>query len=353
MEKMNRSITQQQLDLSRDKNMDAVIQSINHTQNKSVFSRFAITPKYATAFVLLIALVLTITLVDFGNNPTPPNDSPASELVLNTSTTETLTELSYISASLMSKNFIASNDVIMQLAAPINQTLIETDIEELTTYFDMLKVFLNDDPFGDTILVEELVDQDYQSKISFTSEGNNFEFYINITEQDIEGVLYIDDAMFTVEGKQVIEETGSKLQLRATNGNDYVDVEYKTSTEDLETTQKYNVETSFNGVVTKKDIKVSIEDGSLKVTIEDLTSKYNLKKNTEDDQGKYKLDYTIDGEKGQATIYEDVDVDNNPVYRYEIREGNLTDSILVPMETTVIDEQEAPLTDKKEHTYWT
>ena len=93
----------------------------------------------------------------------------------------------------------------MQLAAPINQTLIETDIEELTTYFDMLKVFLNDDPFGDTILVEELVDQDYQSKISFTSEGNSFEFYINITDQDIEGVLYIDDLMYIVEGKQVVE----------------------------------------------------------------------------------------------------------------------------------------------------
>ena len=353
MEKMNRAITQEQLDLSRDKNLDAVMQSVSYTQKRSVFSMLNLSPKYVTAFVLLVAVVLTISLGDFGNEITPPNDSTASELVLNTKTAETLAELSYISASLISNSFTALDNGVLQLAAPIDKTMIETDIEEINTYFDTLKVFLNENPFGDNIVVEELVGEDYQSKISFTSEGNDFEFYINITEQDIEGILYIDDVMYIVEGKQVVEETESKLQLRAINGNDYVDVEYKTDTEDLETTQKYNVETSFNGVVTIKDIKVSIEDGSLKVTIEDLTSKYNLKKNTEDDQGKYKLDYTIDGERGTATIYEDVDADDNLVYRYEIREGNLTETILVPMHPIEIDEQQAPFTDKRKQTYWT
>jgi HSP20 family molecular chaperone IbpA len=353
MEKMNREITHQQLQQSRDKNIDTVMKSISQTQKRSVFSMVRLNPRYVITFVLLLTIILTLAIGDFGNDVNPPVDLIPSELALNTSTTEVLSELSYISASLMSTSFTVANDTVLQIAAPKEKTLIETDIEEINTYFDMLKVFLEDNPFGESIVVEELVDDDYQSKITFTSEGNSFEFYINITDQDIEGILYIDDLMYIVEGKQVVEESESKLQLRAINGNDYVDVEYKTDFEDLETVEKYSVETSFSGVITEKDIKVSIEDGNFKVTIEDLTSKYNLKKNTDDDQGKYKLDYTIDGEKGRATIYEDVDVDGNPVYRYEIREGDLTATILVPMETITTDEQNTPLTDKRNQIYST
>ena len=154
-------------------------------------------------------------------------------------------------------------------------------------------------------------------------------------------------------GKQVEEETSSKLQLKASNGNDYVDVEYKKDAEDLETTQKFHVETSFDGVITEKDIKVTMEDGSLKVTIEDLYAKYNLKKNTEDDEGTYKLDYTIDGEKSRASIYEDVDVDGNPVYRYEIREANLTETIIVARVTNDSDEQDNSFNEESKQINWT
>jgi len=353
---MNRSITQQQLDFSRDKNIDAVVQSVSQTQSKSIFSMFILKPKYITAFVLMIAVVLTVTFGDFGSNSNPTDDPDASivnELALNENTVQTLTELSYISGSLISNGFTVSSDVFIQLAAPIRKTEIGTNIEEVNSYFDMLKVFLEDDPFGDSIVVEELIDEEYQSKITFTSEGNEFAFYINIEDQDIEGVLYIDDVMYTVEGKQVEEETSSKLQLKASNGNDYVDVEYKKDAEDLETTQKFHVETSFDGVITEKDIKVTMEDGSLKVTIEDLYAKYNLKKNTEDDEGTYKLDYTIDGEKSRASIYEDVDVDGNPVYRYEIREANLTETIIVARVTNDSDEQDNSFNEESKQINWT
>lgn len=364
MEKMNRSITQQQLDFSRDKNIDAVMQSVGQTQSKSIFSMFILKPKYITAFVLMIAVVLTVTFGDFGSNTNPIDDPDISivdntdtpivnELALNENTVQTLTEMSYISGSLMSSGFTVSSDVFIQLAAPIKKTEIGTNIEEVNTYFDMLKVFLEDDPFGDSIVVEELVDEEYQSKITFTSEGNEFVFYINLDQQDIEGVLYINDVLYTVEGKQTQEETESKLQLKASNGNDYVDVEYKTDSEDLETTQKYNVETSFDGVVTQKDIKVTLEDGSLKVTIEDLNSKYNLKKNIEDDEGAYKLDYTIDGEKSRASIYEDVDVEGNPVYRYEIREANLTETIIIPILTSDSEEQRTSFDEESKQIYLT
>jgi len=356
MEKMSRSITQEQLDLSRNRNIDAVTQSVTQTHSKYSFNTILLKPKYVAVLVLMVALVLTITFGDFGSNSNPIDDPDASivnELALNENTVQTLTELSYISGSLMSNSFNVSNNFFIQLDAPIRATEIGTNIEEVNAYFDMLKVFLEETPFDNSIVVEELIDEEYQSKLTFTSEGKEFAFYINLDEQDIEGVLYIEDVMYTVEGKQTEEETESKLRLRATNGNNYVDVEYKNNSEDLETTQKYNIETSFDGVVTQKDIKVTMEDGSLKVTIEDLNAKYNLKKNSEDDEGTYKLDYTIDGETSRASIYEDVDMDGNPVYRYEIREANLTETIIVPRSTSDSEEQKTWFDGESNQTYST
>lgn len=348
MATMNRTISSIQLQSSKERNSEAVMDRVNKMQSKSVINKVIFNRKYITAFAVLVVVLIGVTLLDFGGGSIPNPNPVLNQLILDEATTETLVELSYISASLMSTSFTVSSDVLMQLVKPVKATSIAADIDDVNSYFDMLKVFLEDDPFGDDILVEDLIDEDYQSKITFTSDGKSFVFYINIIEEDIVGLLYIDDIMYTVEGKQVIEETESKLQLRAINGNDYVDVEYITETVDLDSTQKFNVEKSINGVITKKNIKISVEDDSIKVTIEDLTSKYNLKKNTEDDDGKYMLDYTIDGEIGRATIYLDVDEENNPVYRYEIREGSITATILVPIPSTVIEEQSNPNTEIKE-----
>lgn len=348
MEKMNRELSDKQLEIIKTRNVDAVMENINFEHRESVFCNFSLRPKLVLAISLMVFAFITMYFVDFGTNSNPLPNPFNNEIVLDDNTTETLVELSYISGSLMSKSLTLSNTNIMNLAAKIKKTEIGTDIEEVNSYFDMLKVFLEDNPFDNNVVVEELIEDNYQSKISFTSEGTTFDFYINLLDENIEGVLYIEDIMYSVLGKQTIDENESKLELRALNGSDYVDVEYILDSNDLDTTQKYNVETSINGIITKKSIKISIEDSAYKITIEDLNSKYNLKKNFEDDQGMYKLDYTIDGEKGRANIYEDIDEDNNPVYRYEIREGSLTETIIVMRPAIGYDDQSNPSNEKKD-----
>lgn len=338
---MNRQIDAMQLQNSKNRNIGAVIESIDLRQKTFVFK-----PKYALVFGVFVVAIAIGFLIDFGktNNTVPIVNN--NTIVLNEATTETLVELSYMSASLMASSFSVSNGGYIQLVQPIKKTSIEANIDEVNSYFEMLKIFLEENPFENNIVVENLVDEEYQNKISFTSDGNNFQFYITIMEEDIEGILYIEDEMYLVTGKQILEETESKLQLRAINGANYVEVEYIIDESDLETTKKYNVESFINNIETEKNIKITIEDGSYKVTIEDLTSKYNLKKNTEDDEGKFRLDYIVDGEMGRATIYEDVDDLGNPVYRYEIREANVTATILVPRTSTQAEQQQYQIPSK-------
>lgn len=348
MEKMNRQIPKAKLNIHRERNIQSVLNSIELSTQKDATTFFNKKPRMIFGFSMIIVAVVTVVLInlDWGTEPLPnPIDN---NIVLNEEMTEDIVELSYISSSLLTQSFTVQNNVFMQLAKPVKATTLETDIEDVHSYFNTLKVFLDEEPFKDDIEVVELESGDYERKIILINDESSFEFYINIEEENLEGILVIDEVTFTVEGKHEVDEQESKLSLSATNGSDYVDIEYITETTDEEATKKFNVEKSIGGIIDIKEIKVVQEEDSMKVTINDDISKYDLKKKTEDGELWYMLDYTIDGEKGKANIYIDVDIDNNPVYRYEIREGSVSETILIPIDEVSSEEQSIPYYKKTE-----
>lgn len=308
--KINRTISEEQLNRSKQKAMDFVMEEIKPLQKRSFTLSLSKYKYVLTSLVVIIALA-TLSLLNNPNIPTPPSGE-----VLSLYESERLAEFSYISGNLISSSFSLSESHTMFLSNE-DETEFETNIDEFNVYFDMLKAFLEDDNFEDSVLVTEGNDE-YTSKITFTEDSQDFTFYVNLNDDELEGILIIDDVTLTVTGTFFSNEEEVELKLKAQNNNDYIEIEYKIESKD-EIERKYEIKQSINNVVSEKEIKIEFGDNETKVEIKDNEDTYELKKELEEGVYIYKLEYEVNGVSGEVRILE---VESNGVitYNYIIEE---------------------------------
>jgi hypothetical protein len=281
-------------------------------------SRYSILRKvYRVSLVptLLLLIALVMILSPTGDNP------PDNTITLSAFESQKLAEISYISSSLIGATIIVDNTLFARLATG-DTTEFEDNDEQINLYFDTLKVFLEDENFYDSVTVTVLLEgSEFDQLIEFELNGNIYQFYITIEDGVITGELTIGIKTFAVTG--TFEETTEELKivLEATNGNDYINIEYKTESED-EIESNYQIQQRINGIESSKEIKISIEDEESKVEIKEGQNEYTLQKEIEDGVVQYKLEYKINGTEGSATISEQVDVDGNVSYNYRVSEGD-------------------------------
>ncbi len=328
MSKYSRYLDEEKIHKSKEKTIDFVMNEINLSQSKKV--NFSIYKLSLVLSVLLIAVVTTVVLNPFGNDVPNPKDEP---LVLTTFETEKLAELSYISGRLIASSFSLDKNIFnLQLSnvTPTSSLLMlddnettefENNIDEFNTYFDMLKVFLEEDAFDNAVTVTPVTDGDYDTAIEFFVDGKLYTFLVIVIDEEIFGELTINNQVFTVSGTFEQTDTTLKMEFIASSGSDYIKIKYQTENKD-EIEKKYEIEQSIAGVLKEKQIKVSIEDGESKVEITENNDTYKLKKEIVDDLVVYKLAYKIDDQEGEVKIYETVDLNGVTIYSYKITEGN-------------------------------
>ncbi len=317
MDKLNRNIDEQRMNESKMNTIDYVMETISVTKEKRFSLSFTKLRLASMLSIIVIAIVSILVLDPF--NTTPP--APSAPVVLTTFETEKLAELSYLSGRLIASSFSVNNQSSLMRLRDNDETEFEANIDEFNTYFDMLKVFLDDDAFSNSVTVTSLEEGDYDTSIEFYVDGKLYTFLVIVIDDEISGQLTINSQVFSVEGKYEETDTELSMELIASSGNDYIKIKYKTENED-EIEKKYEIEQYIDGIERIKEIKVSIENDEQKVEITEDNDSYALKKEIEDTIVVYKLSYEIDDIEGEVEICETIDDLGATVYSYKIDEGD-------------------------------
>lgn len=213
-------------------------------------------------------------------------------------------------------------------------TKVEDEIGYVNIYLDKMKVFMNNG--FNAFDVDEDMESDndlYTFMMTYTAEGNLFTIYYNhdLEDNTYEGILITNEITYdlAIEDNLKEEDGESKrnLILTATNGNDWITIDYENKTEDGESKEHLEVTKFIDGVQSVVTIEIKEEEGSFKVSIQDGENSYVFKAETTDEGTHYKLNYTVDGIEGVAKIDETVDDDGNLVYSYKITEGDIESTI--------------------------
>ncbi len=315
MEKFSREIDEKRMGISKVHTIDNVMERIKN--EKTIWSFFK--PVKFKLILTVFSLVLLIVVVIAINPRTPIEPITLSEVK-----TKKLVETSYMSASIIS-NALANTQTTTISFIPLVEieTEFEKNIDEFNYYFNMLKVFIDDDAFVNNAIVESLTNSDFEYKISYLVQNKEHIFYLTIDKNGIiSGEIIIGSQVFVVEGNIEEDNDEFELELIARKNNDYIEIEYSSEFDD-EIQKTYYIKQFINGVLTEKEITVEIEDDEVKVEIKQGNDNYLLEKYSENGVTVYFLEYEVNGREGEVYITEEIDAFGKTIYRYHISEGDL------------------------------
>jgi len=316
MNKYNRDIDSKQMNKSKEHTIDVVMNEIHTTKNVSFswIKSFRLIPAFSLVFVIALALLL------FRGEKDPTINNPTQ---LSNLTVTRLAEISYITANLFQVDPSTNNPVTLGTAE--DETEFEGNIDVFNEYFDILKVFLDED---NAVLpnIEAYDGEQYDYILDFVVQDILYTFYILIDDEEIIGELQTQSMIFTLSGTYKESNNEVEIELDASNANNYVNMKYS-SQNSVETEIKYEIESMINGVEQIKEFKISKEGQESKVEIKENENEYTLKKEIEDGQLQYKLEYSVNGQEGQVKIIESIDAQGNKTYQYNITENGKSKSI--------------------------
>jgi len=343
MEKYNREFNEQRIEISRSRTIDNVMDRIK--AEKSFWSFFK--PIKMKLLMTVLVAVLLVVVIFATNTPV----TPYTPVALTEYQTKKLVETSYMSASIISNATIsATSTTLSYLPLADQETEFEKNIDDFNYYFNMLKVFIDDEAFMDNAVFENLTDSIYDYKISYLVENKQYVFLLKIDKEgEITGEITIGSKVLTVEGTFEEKSDGISLDLVARSNNDYIVIEYESETDD-EIQKQYKIKQSINNIYIEKEISIEIEDDKTKVSIKQGEDSYNLEKHSENGVTVYYLEYEVNDLEGEVYITESIDEFGKTVYSYHINEQGFEKDIELddPDEDDEDDEDEEDTEDEED-----
>ncbi len=319
MDKLNREFDETRINASKIKTIEIVMDRINSKPSfSSFFQVFKL--KYVTTlfvFVIVVAIVIATSI----NNPVQPPQLTEIQK-------EKLVETSYMSANIISNSIVNATTLSLTKLALLSeeQTEFEKNIDDFNMYFNMLKVFIDEENIMENAEIETLVDSDYDYRIVYSVGFKEYEFFLAFDNQKITGIINIGQKQLTVDG--IFHETSDsfKLDLEARQNDDYIKIKYNSSN-DSAIEQKYEIEQEINGVYLEKEVKVKSNNNKTTVEIDEENAQYKLEKYLENGDTIYYLEYEIGDSSGEAYIIETTNDLNQTIYQYSISEDGLEKEI--------------------------
>lgn len=321
MNKIKREINQYQYQKSEQRITDGVFHHIDVT-SRSHTKRHIKKSFLLSGVFAVFALMAFIIIQNLSPWATPFINNSVE---LTTFQNKKIAEIGYLSGSIIAASQPSPTASITPKSMSYtftSNTTFESNLDDINLYFDMLRVFLNTDPFSSNITVTNSSDSNYDTAITFQSNGFQYELKLKVTSATITGVLLLDDAKFEVQGTLLQEGKAFIVELEAYNvtNDDHVTIHYATEDEnEVETT--YNIITQIAGIERTRTIRIERENNESTIHVTENNNEFQLEKEIKSDGTHYELQYKINDVKGSAVITEQLDQDGNITYLYQLTEG--------------------------------
>ena len=329
MAKLNRKIDNVSIENSKRRTMNFVMNEINEVKVPWYHSLFNVKNGLLLATSIAFLLILGFTML---NGP----DNTPTIYALNEENSSTVAEMSYMASHLVAVEFDlniseeTSGLVFLNTTSTFDdETEFESDLEDFSTYFNMLKFYFDESTFEDSIVFTLIEDGEFEVEILFTIDNISYRLLVNQTsETQFEGILEFDGVAFDVNGTITNEDDETKFNFEARNGEDVVTIDYKDETSIDESKKSYKISSTTNSISTEKEVTVKVEDDEMKVEVIENQNQYQLKHEFEDGQWRYKLEYKINENEGEVIITEE-EINGETSYNYHVREGSVEKDIQV------------------------
>ncbi|MFW5889435.1 MAG: hypothetical protein ACOCUD_03545 [Bacillota bacterium] len=320
MKKYNRKIDETKIEQAKNRTISNILENIEN--ERSIFSIFKRTNvRYAIAFMTVVLVVVLGFTFFYKPETNLPNPNVPSASQLSDYEKQKLVETSYISGNIIINSL---GDSLQNLALLENTTKFDTKADEFNYYFNMLKPFIDNEDFSN-YEVTELIDSEYQIAINYSIKDKIYTFRLSVEDSIISGELQIKDIILAVSGEIYKTDEEVQMEILASSGDNYIEVEYKSDIETEESEKTYEIKQFINGIYLEKEVKISIETDEIIVEIEEGDNEYLLEKIIEGETYYY-LEYEIDGVEGEVYITEEL-VNNEYVYNYHIEEEGIEKDI--------------------------
>jgi hypothetical protein len=218
MAKLNRKLEHHILEESKQRTMHVVMSQINEETIPWYQNIFSFKPMIALASSIVLLLVLSLSI----GSTNPPS---STVYALNEETSNTVAEMSYMASHLvaMQISITAEDTSLFQFLNSPSSTEFETSLEEFTTYFDMLKIYLNDTRFDELITYTEIDSEEFDVRINFNLDEFAYVLFLHqLDETTFDGVMVIDGVAFDVTGMIEKEPNETTFEFNAVNGENFV-----------------------------------------------------------------------------------------------------------------------------------
>lgn len=317
MSRLHIKIDPEQMNQSKKRTIQKVMNNIDSQHVEHVRKRRLSFSKESIifSFMLVIALIVMITVGD--NNGTVEIQAYETKEIANTT---------YLTAGIISMSntvndlSVSTGFVQLGLMESLGSTNFEQNINQFNYYFDMLRVYVDQVDLQEIITFEELIDSEFDYKLSYVLDNQLHEFYISQNKTFLSGELHIENTVFIVEGTLEKNNNEIGLELVAYNGEDYVKISYTNEIDD-EIEKKYHIEQKMDQVIIQREITVKIEDDETVVEIKEDNAEYKISKTVLTDGIVYEVEYEVGNQEGEVEILITIDEFGNEVFRYDISEN--------------------------------
>lgn len=313
MKNIQREIDEVRMNQSKSRTIENVMNKIEELETKSntinpfnkIFKTLSLS--VVMIFVIVFALVLINT-----SKPTIPVNNFTEEIG-----GEELAEVAYISGHILNNSLSLNTMSNSHYYLPIDQLSLNSDIEEYEVYFDILINLHKNSSLQNEIVVTGLTDNEYETKITFDIDGISYIMYVNLDDEEIAGVLEIDDMIFNLEGTFKVTEEDVLLEIEASNNDNSIEIKYESKNEE-ESEENYKIKQNILGVESEKEIHIEYSP-ELTIEMSDNDDSFDLSQIEHNQHTVYVLQYEVNGESNELFVIEENN-DGIIIYRY-VTEG--------------------------------
>lgn len=324
MNKVYRKIDSTKVDASKSNtinNVFAEIENNNHSFYKKSF-KIKYKKTISLSFSVLIIFIIAIFSID-------KTDVPVKKINITSESIDRISEISYISTSIISTVNIQIPDANNSLKlSSDNRTKFESNIDVFSEYFKMLKVFLDKDELSKEITEYSGVEFDYVIKYNLSEE--KYVIYLLVEDESLSGEIHIGEKIYNLTGNLKETESFNEINFVISNESGVIEIYYLSDFDNAEN-KTYEIVSNLNGVIENKTIVLSKDDVKSKVTFNEGKDNYTLTRIYDDLITTYRLKYKIAGTIGDAVIEEKANNNGEIVYNYFIKENGKIIEFEIPI----------------------
>ena len=242
MNKMNREIDENMLNIIEERSIDNVLEKVTPKRKRvpNGFSKLSM-------IAALLLVIISIPYLSKINDTLPDLTIDQQELSM----------ASVLAANLLSEQLSLDEDyTLMFLADDVYE--IDNELDHVNLYFDKFKSLMNDENLTTSLNLKRSSISSYEYQLNFEAYNLSYQLHFNFNDGDINGLLKSNNGDYTINGAFVQQGENSSFTIKAQSGSNYIELIRDEKNEDSESKLELRINERINTRLSNKEVIIKM-----------------------------------------------------------------------------------------------